>query len=115
MEEIQLWFGASTQEERVGCNMENTRLFLINVTLELLLNLKQQGVAYNFGMIMKGCWKEPYSMLTRNATRLVASPNVASLGALTHTLGTFVPVIGASGFATAVAATAIGTVVGSFR
>ncbi|THG13349.1 hypothetical protein TEA_017712 [Camellia sinensis var. sinensis] len=52
---------------------------------------------------------------TRNATRLVASAIVASLGALTHTLGTFVPMIGASGFAKVAAATAIGTVVGSFR
>ncbi|CAL5349178.1 unnamed protein product [Camellia sinensis] len=52
---------------------------------------------------------------TRNATRLVALAIVASLGALKHTLGTLVPVIGAGGFATAAAAIAIRTVVGSFR
>ncbi|CAL5361186.1 unnamed protein product [Camellia sinensis] len=40
---------------------------------------------------------------------------VGMMGALTHTLGTLVPVIRASGFATAAAATAIGTVIGSFR
>ncbi|THF97555.1 hypothetical protein TEA_023557 [Camellia sinensis var. sinensis] len=41
----------------------------------------------------------------------------AGLGALIHTLGSLVPMIGVSGFATAatVTATAIGTVVGSFR
>ncbi|THG23424.1 hypothetical protein TEA_024928 [Camellia sinensis var. sinensis] len=53
--------------------------------------------------------------ITRNATGLVALAIVAGLGALTHTLGTLVPVIGANGFAIAAAATAIGTVVGSFR
>ncbi|GMP22243.1 hypothetical protein CsSME_00000348 [Camellia sinensis var. sinensis] len=37
------------------------------------------------------------------------------LGALTHTLGTLFPVIGASGFVTAAATTVIGTVVDSFR
>ncbi|CAL5394833.1 unnamed protein product [Camellia sinensis] len=47
--------------------------------------------------------------------RLVISAIAAGLGALTHTLGTLVPVIGANGFATATAATAIGTIVGSFR
>ncbi|XP_028053052.1 uncharacterized protein LOC114257492 [Camellia sinensis] len=52
---------------------------------------------------------------TRNATGLVASAIVARLGVSTHTFGTFVLVIGASGFATATAATAIGTVVVSFR
>ncbi|KAL7205666.1 hypothetical protein ACSBR2_018568 [Camellia fascicularis] len=52
---------------------------------------------------------------TRNATGLVAPVIAAGLGALTYTLDTLVPVIGASGFATAAAATAIGTVVGSFR
>ncbi|KAL7212945.1 hypothetical protein ACSBR2_015609 [Camellia fascicularis] len=54
-----------------------------------------------------------FVMQTRNVTRLVASAIVAGLGALTHTLGSIVPVIGASGFL--IAATAIGTVVGSFR
>ncbi|KAF5943341.1 hypothetical protein HYC85_017418 [Camellia sinensis] len=39
----------------------------------------------------------------------------AATGALTHTLSTLVPVIGASGFATTAAATAIGTVVDNFR
>ncbi|KAL7210749.1 hypothetical protein ACSBR1_032157 [Camellia fascicularis] len=55
--------------------------------------------------------------ITRNATWLVASAIVVGLCVLTHTLGTLVPVIGASGFvtATAEAATALGTVVGSFR
>ncbi|CAL5391481.1 unnamed protein product [Camellia sinensis] len=48
---------------------------------------------------------------TRNARELVAPVIAAGLGAFTHTLGTFVPVIGASGFAIAAAATAIGTVV----
>ncbi|KAL7177299.1 hypothetical protein ACSBR2_030618 [Camellia fascicularis] len=50
---------------------------------------------------------------TRNATRLVASAIAKGLGALTHTLGTLVPVIAASEFATA--ATTIRTVVGNFR
>ncbi|CAL5345215.1 unnamed protein product [Camellia sinensis] len=56
-------------------------------------------------------------LLTRNATGLVAPAIAAGLGALTHTMGTLVPVIGASGFATTTAAiaTAIETVVGSFR
>ncbi|XP_028100515.1 uncharacterized protein LOC114299868 isoform X4 [Camellia sinensis] len=52
---------------------------------------------------------------TRNATWLVALAIIVGLGALTHTLGTLVPVIEASGFATAAAATTIRTVVGSFR
>ncbi|XP_028054935.1 chaperone protein dnaJ A6-like isoform X2 [Camellia sinensis] len=54
---------------------------------------------------------------TRNATRLVAPAIAAGLGALTHKIGTLVPVIGASGFTTTIAATAttIETVVGSFR
>ncbi|KAF5959932.1 hypothetical protein HYC85_001141 [Camellia sinensis] len=52
---------------------------------------------------------------TRNATGLVASAIAVGLGALTHTLGTFVLVTRASGFATAAVATAIGTVVDSFR
>ncbi|CAL5419446.1 unnamed protein product [Camellia sinensis] len=51
----------------------------------------------------------------RNATGLVAPAIAVGLGALTRTLGTLVPVVGASGFATAAAATAIGTIVGSFR
>ncbi|KAL7264192.1 hypothetical protein ACSBR1_002194 [Camellia fascicularis] len=50
---------------------------------------------------------------TRMTTGLVALAIAASLGALTHTLGTSVPVIGASRFATA--ATVIGIVVSSFR
>ncbi|CAL5418217.1 unnamed protein product [Camellia sinensis] len=44
---------------------------------------------------------------TRNEIRLVAPAIVASLGALKHTLGTLVPVIGAGRFATAAAAIAI--------
>ncbi|XP_028071399.1 uncharacterized protein LOC114273788 [Camellia sinensis] len=54
---------------------------------------------------------------TKNATELVAPAIVAGLGALTHTLGTIVPMIGASGLAIAAAATttAIGIVVSSFR
>ena len=61
--------------------------------------------------------KFSFVLQTRNATGLVAPAIVAGLGALTHTLGTLVPVIGASGFATAAAAaaTVIRTVVGSFR
>ncbi|CAL5344594.1 unnamed protein product [Camellia sinensis] len=53
------------------------------------------------------------SVKTRNAKGLVTPAIAAGLGALTHTLGTLVPVIGASGFATATAAaaTAIGIVV----
>ncbi|XP_028111005.1 protein RETICULATA-RELATED 6, chloroplastic-like [Camellia sinensis] len=51
---------------------------------------------------------------TRNTTRLVALAIAAGLGALTHTLGTVVPVILASGFATVTTAIVIGTVVGSF-
>ena len=51
-------------------------------------------------------------MQTRNARGLVAPSIATGLGAFTHTLGTFVPVIEASGFAIATAATAIGTVVG---
>ncbi|KAL7217469.1 hypothetical protein ACSBR2_010841 [Camellia fascicularis] len=53
---------------------------------------------------------------TRNATGLVALAIVVGLCVLTHTLGTLIHVIGASGFATATAeaATTIGTVVGSF-
>ncbi|CAL5364313.1 unnamed protein product [Camellia sinensis] len=57
----------------------------------------------------------PWGEGTRNATGLVASAIAVGLGALTHTLGTFVLVTGASGFATAAVATAIGTVVDSFR
>ncbi|GMP96082.1 hypothetical protein CsSME_00044884 [Camellia sinensis var. sinensis] len=53
--------------------------------------------------------------LTRNATGLVAPAIAVGLGVLTHTSGTLVPVIGASGFVTAAAATTIGTVVDSFR
>ncbi|XP_028120684.1 uncharacterized protein LOC114318042 isoform X1 [Camellia sinensis] len=52
------------------------------------------------------------SPLTRNATGLVALAIAMGLGAFTHTLGTLVPVIRASGFATVAAATTIGTVVG---
>ncbi|CAL5322927.1 unnamed protein product [Camellia sinensis] len=52
---------------------------------------------------------------TRNATRLVALAIAAGLGALTETLGTLVPMTEASGFDTAAATTAIGTVVSSFR
>ncbi|XP_028075667.1 uncharacterized protein LOC114277868 isoform X3 [Camellia sinensis] len=52
---------------------------------------------------------------TRNATGLVAPAIAVGLGALTYTLGTLVPVVGASGFATAAIATVIGTVVSSFR
>ncbi|THG16816.1 hypothetical protein TEA_004093 [Camellia sinensis var. sinensis] len=56
------------------------------------------------------------TLKTRNATRLIALTIATSLGDLTHTLGTLVPVIGANGFATtAAAAPVIGTVVGSFR
>ena len=54
-------------------------------------------------------------MQTRNATWLVALAIIAGLGALTHTLGTRVPVIEASEFATAAVATTIRPVVGSFR
>ena len=58
-------------------------------------------------------------MQIRNATGLVAPAIVAGLGALTHTLGTIVPMIGASELATATATAtatiAIGTVVSSFR
>ncbi|CAL5344836.1 unnamed protein product [Camellia sinensis] len=53
--------------------------------------------------------------LTRNATGLVAPAIATGLGVLTHTSGTLVPVIGASGFAIAAAATTIGTIVDSFR
>ncbi|XP_028059835.1 uncharacterized protein LOC114263488, partial [Camellia sinensis] len=52
---------------------------------------------------------------TRNATGLVAPAIATSLGALTYTLGTLVPMIGASGFATATPVTAIETVASSFR
>ncbi|CAL5419531.1 unnamed protein product [Camellia sinensis] len=44
---------------------------------------------------------------------LVALAIAMGLGALVYTLGTLIPVIGASGFA--VAATAVGIIVGSFR
>ncbi|KAL7181287.1 hypothetical protein ACSBR1_040210 [Camellia fascicularis] len=54
-------------------------------------------------------------MQTRNATGLVAPAIAAGLGALTHTLGTLVPVIRASGFATIIAAATIRTVGRSFR
>ncbi|KAL7191037.1 hypothetical protein ACSBR2_023167 [Camellia fascicularis] len=54
-------------------------------------------------------------IMHRNATGLVAPAIAAGLGALTHTLGTLVPMIGASGFVIATAATAIGIVVESFR
>ncbi|XP_028060757.1 heat shock protein 60, mitochondrial-like [Camellia sinensis] len=47
-------------------------------------------------------------MQTRNATRLVAPTIAMGLGALTHTLGTLVLVIGASGFAITIVATTIG-------
>ncbi|THG01885.1 hypothetical protein TEA_018068 [Camellia sinensis var. sinensis] len=53
--------------------------------------------------------------MTRNATGLVAPAIVTGLGALTHTLGTLVPVIEASGFAASATTTVIGTVVSSFR
>ncbi|THG05245.1 hypothetical protein TEA_026872 [Camellia sinensis var. sinensis] len=60
---------------------------------------------------------EAYKTLlkTRNATGLVALAIAVGLGSLTHTLGTLVRVIGASGFATATAAIVVETVVGSFR
>ncbi|KAL7259077.1 hypothetical protein ACSBR1_005056 [Camellia fascicularis] len=48
----------------------------------------------------------------RNATGLVARAIVASLDALTYTLGTLVPMIEASGFATAAPVTAIETIAG---
>ncbi|KAL7167057.1 hypothetical protein ACSBR2_037678 [Camellia fascicularis] len=51
----------------------------------------------------------------RSAIELVALATAAGLGALIHTLGTLIPVIGVSGFATVAATTVIGTVVGSFR
>ncbi|CAL5411479.1 unnamed protein product [Camellia sinensis] len=56
-------------------------------------------------------------LLTRNATGLVAPAIAAGLGALTHTMGTLVPMIRASGFATTTTATAtaIEIVVGGFR
>ncbi|GMQ06945.1 hypothetical protein CsSME_00051347 [Camellia sinensis var. sinensis] len=54
---------------------------------------------------------------TRNATGLVALAIVVGLCVLTDTLGTLVPVIGVSGFATTTAEAAIvlGTIVSSFR
>ncbi|GMP29304.1 hypothetical protein CsSME_00004468 [Camellia sinensis var. sinensis] len=52
---------------------------------------------------------------TRNVTGLVAPAPAAGLGALTHTLGTLIPMTGAGGFATTAAVIAIGTAVGSFR
>ncbi|KAL7239005.1 hypothetical protein ACSBR2_004992 [Camellia fascicularis] len=52
---------------------------------------------------------------TRNATELVAPAIATSLGALTYTLGTLIPMIGASGFVTAVPVTAIEIVADSFR
>ncbi|KAL7239015.1 hypothetical protein ACSBR2_005000 [Camellia fascicularis] len=52
---------------------------------------------------------------TRNATGLVVPAIAASLGALTYALGTLVPMIGVSGFATAAPVTAIEIVAGSFR
>ncbi|KAL7250423.1 hypothetical protein ACSBR1_012434 [Camellia fascicularis] len=51
----------------------------------------------------------------KKCNKLIAPAIAAGLGVLTHTSGTFVPMIGASGFATTVAATTIGTVVGGFR
>ncbi|XP_028099838.1 uncharacterized protein LOC114299321 isoform X4 [Camellia sinensis] len=53
---------------------------------------------------------------TRNAIGLVAPAITAGLGALRHTMGTLVPVIGASGFVTATVATVtiIGTIIGNF-
>ncbi|THG06864.1 hypothetical protein TEA_010201 [Camellia sinensis var. sinensis] len=58
----------------------------------------------------------PHKLIpTRNAIGLVAPAIAAGLSALTHTLGTLVPVIGASAFATDAAATTIGTAVDSFR
>ncbi|CAL5380072.1 unnamed protein product [Camellia sinensis] len=70
--------------------------------------------------IDNGAWKRFHKQLqhfpmTRNAKGLVAPAIVTSLGVLTHTLRTLVPVIEASGFATTAAITIIGTVVGSFR
>ncbi|CAL5426192.1 unnamed protein product [Camellia sinensis] len=56
-----------------------------------------------------------FTLQTKNATGLVAPAIATCLGALIHTLVTLVPMIGASGFATVAATTAIRTVVGSFR
>ncbi|THG23207.1 hypothetical protein TEA_027563 [Camellia sinensis var. sinensis] len=63
----------------------------------------QDGVEDDSGSASRGNWWQG----------LVTLAIVACLGALAHTLGILVPVIGASEFATA--ATAIGTVANSFR
>ncbi|CAL5391809.1 unnamed protein product [Camellia sinensis] len=81
-------------------------------TLEFDRDRKSMGV-----MVSSSSGRKSLLVKTRNAIELVVSAIAAGLGALTHTLGTLVPVIGANGFATATAATAtaIGTIVGSFR
>ncbi|CAL5337000.1 unnamed protein product [Camellia sinensis] len=81
-------------------------------TLEFDRDRKSMGV-----MVSSSSGRKLLLVKTRNAIELVVSAIAAGLGALTHTLGTLVPVIGANGFATATAATttAIGTIVGSFR
>ncbi|THG15197.1 hypothetical protein TEA_009970 [Camellia sinensis var. sinensis] len=70
---------------------------------------------FSLGNYLYGLTSVKFVPYTRNATGLVAPAIAVGLGALTYTLGTLVPVVGASGFATAAIATVIGTVVSSFR
>ncbi|CAL5385382.1 unnamed protein product [Camellia sinensis] len=90
---------------------------------EQFLKMVRVSATGMFSLIFKGLQNREQEdrvhvlLKTKNATELVAPAIVAGLGALTHTLGTIVPMIGASGLAIAAAATttAIGIVVSSFR
>ncbi|CAL5350400.1 unnamed protein product [Camellia sinensis] len=99
--------------------------FIIFVVLTVLSSLEKTNIESMIMSFFSLCddnedrrqWLRFFFLMKRNATGLVAPAIAVGLGALTHTLGTLVLVIGASGFATAAAAaaTAIGTIVGSFR
>ncbi|KAL7250422.1 hypothetical protein ACSBR1_012434 [Camellia fascicularis] len=107
----------------------NMRLDVDDMSYEELLALGERIGNVNTGLsedMISKCLRETkiYSDYSHEGTlhlsykkcnKLIAPAIAAGLGVLTHTSGTFVPMIGASGFATTVAATTIGTVVGGFR
>ncbi|CAL5391726.1 unnamed protein product [Camellia sinensis] len=98
-----------------GCNMlereealgvvgsSGKTIELDDVTFHKCVNLTRAGIELLDMILTKD---------TRNARELVAPTIAAGLGAFTHTLGTLVPVIGASGFAIAIAAAAATTAIG---
>ncbi|CAL5391359.1 unnamed protein product [Camellia sinensis] len=108
----------------------NMRLDVDDMSYEELLALGERIGNVNTGLsedMISKCLRETkiYSnrshkegtlhLSYKKCNRLIAPVIAAGLGVLTHTLGTLVLVIGASGFATTAAATTIGTVVGGFR